>query len=79
MSNPEQCYEEISAARDTLERAINAYLRAAGWRYTCDLPGAYWLWEKTLPDGRRVFVGPDTALTIQEWLDEMDAPDTESG
>lgn len=62
---------DVRHARETLEFAVNAFLRSAGWKSTSHTPGCFWLWEREI-DGRRVLVDKDTALGIQESLDPQD-------
>lgn len=70
MTSTEKAYEQIGEARDTLERAVHRYLRQSGWKRVCNTPGARWLWEKQLPDGRTVLVGMDSAVDMEEAVRE---------
>lgn len=64
-SNLQQKARELSISRHATEVAEGEFLRAAGWRYTCDNPAAIWLWQKTLEDGRIVLVPQKTALYME--------------
>lgn len=55
------------------QQAVRRYLETAGWEYTCQTPGAYWLWQKTLPDGRQVLVNESHAVSMQQALDALGA------
>lgn len=57
--------------KERLGFAIADALRAKGWRYTCDVPGSLWLWEKKLADGRVALVNESAAVSIQCWIDEF--------
>lgn len=58
-------YKEIHEARSRVDIAEDQYLRSHGWRYTCNTPGAYWLWSGKLPDGREVLCDTRTAVSLQ--------------
>ena len=60
---------DIDAAREAIERMEREYLREKAWKYTCDVPGSFWLWEKTLPDGRLVLLDTSLAISVQEAMD----------
>lgn len=60
--------EMIAELKHNLEEAKMQHLTAKGWKYTCKTPGSYWLWEKTLKDGRTVLVNIDMALAMQYQL-----------
>lgn len=55
---------DVEAATHALQFAVDTYLRAKGWKYTCANPASLWLWEKTLRDGRTVLVDSETALAF---------------
>ena len=44
------------------------YLEQHGWKYTCDTPGCYWLWERQLKDGRVLLCSESEAMTVTENL-----------
>lgn len=39
-------YDDVSHGRETLEYAVDTFLRKKGWTHTCSTPGSLWLWEK---------------------------------
>ncbi len=39
---------EIDHAEERLGFEVARLLREAGWKYTCDTPGSYWMWEKEI-------------------------------
>jgi hypothetical protein len=61
----EQLRDDIQDAENQLEHFRSRYLTACGWEYTCDTPGSYWLWTKTI-DGTRYAVSADLALSMQD-------------
>lgn len=62
---------KIENEKEQLDYKLDAHLRRCGWDYTSStVPGCYWLWEKTLANGKTVCVGRDAALGIQSWIDE---------
>jgi len=54
--------------REEVSFLIEGFLTKKGWKHTCSLPGALWLWSKEV-DGRTVYVQTDTAVYIQEVID----------
>ena len=56
--------------RELIDDKRNAFLRANGWKYTCDTPGSVWMWEKTISDGRTVLVGPELAVAFEQSMAE---------
>lgn len=61
---------EVEIAGDVFSNKLREYLKCSGWRYTCETPGSFWLWEKVLPDGRVILVNQEMALSIQAYYDE---------
>lgn len=59
-------YRQILAGRQNLDAAERAFLKKNGWTYTCQTPGAYWLWQRTLADGRIVLVPQALAVDMEE-------------
>lgn len=57
-------YDDIIDAEHEYEEVQHGYLRQEGWKYKCDTPGALWLWQKQLKDGRIVLSDTRTALYI---------------
>ena len=46
---------------------VRNLLRSKGWSFHCDVPGAMWVWEKKLPDGRIILVSEDNlALKFEQ-------------
>ena len=62
------------------EEARERYLRACGWKYTCNTPCCYWMWMREVPqvlgkDIKQVaFFGADDALTFQDSLNAAAHP-----
>jgi predicted transcriptional regulator len=56
--------DEASAARDDIELLERRFLIKCGFKYSCDTPGAMWLYERQLPDGRTFLVDANTAFRI---------------
>lgn len=67
--------DAISEAESEAERLVDSFLRSRGWKLTCDVPGALWLWEKQLEDGRIVLVGQSSAMHMQQTLEPWDDED----
>lgn len=61
--------DQVAEARGALDEAEKALLRQTGWRYTCQTPGSFWFWEKTLADGRTLLVPQATAVQIAMMVD----------
>lgn len=57
--------DKISDAKRSLDQAQRQFLRASGWEWTCNTPGAYWLWQKKLEDGRTLVAELDMAVILQ--------------
>ena len=53
-----EAQEQVGALKDN-------YLRQHGWKYTCDTPGSYWLWEKAAPGGQILLLDRDHAVEMQ--------------
>jgi len=45
-----------------------AFLRARGWKHTCEAPGSYWLWQRTWND-RVILVDRDTAMNMEAYFE----------
>lgn len=67
-------YEQMSKA-DAAEAKAAAIrdraLEKQGWKQTCETPGSYWMWEKTIKDKRYV-VTTDMAVSLtngEAWLE----------
>lgn len=63
-------YDEVIEAQGELERVTDAYLRGSGWKYVCDMPGAQWLWRKTVRE-QVITVDESSAIYMQRNLDEI--------
>lgn len=61
------CLEEMEDAKDDCKKRERNFLRKCGWEYTSDTPGALWLWQKKMPDGRTMLVNDSTAMWIEEY------------
>jgi hypothetical protein len=66
--------EKARLAEIDAEEAQSNYLRLTGWQSTCKVPGAFWVWTKTLKDGRRLMGGTDLAVSIQQNIDDEEEP-----
>lgn len=56
---------KIEQAEDALLSAQHAYLRAAGWHYTCaNAPGSLWLWQRQLPGPRPAHYTANSGVTV---------------
>lgn len=62
-------HNRLEAMRVELDQAEEGYLRSKGWATTCNTPGSYWMWEKTVT-GREHYKG-DTAHN-RVWLVSKD-------
>jgi hypothetical protein len=56
---------DVDHARQEVEFAVDAFLKARGWKSTCSNPASLWLWEKTLDDGRVMLTDKDTAILFE--------------
>lgn len=86
MTYQEQCdgpdldsAEDADIQREHLGFRIAAYLREKGWKHTSSTPGCFWLWEKTLADGRVVLVNQDMAIGMQRDFEDAEEPASEDG
>jgi hypothetical protein len=61
-------YEDIENAEESLNDIKVRYLRQKDWAYTCDNPGAIWLWCKTL-NGKDFRCNTETAIYAQSSFD----------
>ena len=77
--------DDIRFSREMLEYEIDAFLRSMGWESTSHTPGCFWLWKKKLwwpttrggePVEQMVMTDKNTALSIQQALDERDTART---
>lgn len=62
MTKPHELLEKFREAEGEVEPALDRFLRAMGWDYTCDTR-ALWLWKKEV-DGKELRVNASTALHI---------------
>lgn len=67
---------DIELAEKALEQFKEEYLRLNGWEHTCSTPGSYWLWQKTLGDGRRMLTDLSTAVSLQSNLPSIQKPES---
>jgi hypothetical protein len=42
--------DDLSTAWHALESVQHRFLKAYGWEYTCNTPGAIWLWRRDFAD-----------------------------
>lgn len=54
---------EVARIEEQIEMMKHDLLRKNGWTYTCDTPGALWLWTKEIA-GKHYAVDQVTALHI---------------
>jgi len=40
----------IYNAKISIEYAQHRYLKRHGWKYTCNIPGSFWLWRRDFGD-----------------------------
>lgn len=59
---------EISGQAEDVKHATFKLLRSRGWEYTSSTPGCFWMWQKTLPDGRTILTDDGTALLFEQDL-----------
>lgn len=59
---------EIDDKCQEIESLRSQFLRQQGWKESSQHPGAIWLWEKTLDDGRHYCCGESTAMHIEEQI-----------
>lgn len=70
--------EKARLAEIDAEEAQRHYLDKTGWTSTCKTPGAFWVWTKTLPDGRHLMGGTDLAMSMQQNLDCDEEPNPDA-
>lgn len=56
--------QEIERLEQQIENVRRKYLTARGWKSVCNTPGAYWLWERILPDNRVLIVDTNLAMSM---------------
>jgi hypothetical protein len=61
--------EEMLSQKDKATYSVRRFLEASGWELSMANPACWWLWTKTLPDGRVVLVTEETAVNFQAGLD----------
>ena len=59
--------QQFEHLRSQLEFRVDAWLRERGWKSTCETPGSYWLWQKTI-DGKTYVTSKDLAERIERNL-----------
>lgn len=47
---------DVERARHDADVLEREYLRQHGWAESSNYPGSYWMWSKTLPDGRTLHI-----------------------
>ncbi len=77
MSSPQDQIEAYEDAEHDVDRLKETFLRERGWKFTCETPFSFWMWEKTLADGVRVLVDRPNAILIEELLVEEEAKEDE--
>lgn len=68
---------DIEIAEGNVDDLKREYLTAGGWEYKCDLPVAYWMWQKEIGGRLCVFRTEDAIQQQQAWDDanEIEAID----
>lgn len=66
----------VTSAMRQATDAREDYLRARGWKHTCETPGSYWLWEKRI-DERTFLMNEEAAFSIQARIDSDEEPEPE--
>ncbi len=61
--------EDIDLEIEQLNFKKDAWLRKKGWNHTSGTPGCLWLWKKEIPSHGVVLVNRDSAIWMQNWLD----------
>jgi hypothetical protein len=56
--------QEIEALEQETERKTGQFLVNRGWKYVCNTPGSFWLWEKEIK-GTIYRCPRDTATEIE--------------
>lgn len=69
---PRITLDGLECMETDLEAARCNFLRQRGWKYTCETPGCYWMWERMLPDGRTILVDTQTAISMDSALSQED-------
>lgn len=63
--------EDIDKSMSKTTQLQEQYLREHGWVYTCETPGAYWLWRKLYRED--VLIAPLTmALCLEQGICEAE-------
>jgi hypothetical protein len=66
--------EELADRWEQLKCDERKYLERRGWTYTSQTPGCFWMFQRTLPDGRTVLMSQGEALQLDDHLDAILAP-----
>lgn len=66
--------DDVELAKQEADRIASVYLEQNGWKYSCDFPGAIWLYSKMMADGSTVATDRRTAVYIQSMTTAADAP-----
>lgn len=76
MSERQLTAYDVTEAKDRADDVAAKYLREAGWKHTSSTPGCYWLWTRTLDDGRVLLVQQPLAVSMTPWIvAEPEEPD----
>lgn len=67
--------EDLDLLRDEIETKRYDFLKARGWKHTCDWPGSIWLWSKEIK-GQVVESDEKTAMHFERTIDEQNKPET---
>lgn len=63
--------DKLDMMEEDLQFKKQEYLVERGWEYTCRIPGSFWVYKKKLKDGGVVLCPQNTAMGIQEWIEEL--------
>ena len=69
---------DVQWEREQLDFREDAMLTRLGWKHTSNTPGCYWLWQRTLDDGRVVLVDKANAISMSEYLELEPDPGEEA-
>jgi hypothetical protein len=42
--------QQVTSAEDEVIALQHAYLQRFGWKFTCNMPGSFWLWQRDFSD-----------------------------
>ncbi len=60
--------QQLQIDRDQVTFDEGVWLKARGWKETCDTPGGFWLFQKKMKDGRVLLMQRGMAMAIEQNL-----------